>query len=948
MDTTIPEQLSANIGLLTAEEKDLIKVLLHQNQHHLFASWDAPGTNDDKKHTLLKQLVELDQNCGIGGISDYLARARKLLAASKAGENPFDGWTPSVPSGVTVTPFTKAYERYENLGIPHLGKVGFVLVAGGLGERLGYHGIKVELPVETVTKRSYLQHYCQQILAIQHRYAQAGFKLPLAIMVSDDTKNKTEELLERNNYFELDKSQVTLVKQGKVPALISNDAEIALAAPYEVDSKPHGHGDVHALLHSSGTAKKWLENGIEYIVFFQDTNGLSFFSLPATLGVSVDLNLDVNSLAVPRIAKQAIGAIAKLTHTDGREMTVNVEYNQLDPLLRATISAEGDVNDKQTGFSPFPGNINQLLFKLQPYVTVLEETHGQMPEFVNPKYKDASKTYFKKPTRLECMMQDYPKLLLSLSKKYSGGGVGFTNAPAWFCYSPCKNNPTDAAASIANGIPAASPFTAESDQFHVFNHILHILGADVKENPPQTILGITANCLAPRVVFLPSFAMFPHEFVKKFIHPENVFIGKDATVIIDGDVTIDTLRVEGSVHISAVEGTTILVNTKKRVINNAGHVIVLLEELEKSKAKSESALKDVSAGESTATATASVPAHVENPTGELPTTEVTSSTLESVPVPASEEPGKAEEEVTSASETVPVVEPPSEPEKTESTSTVTEETPATESKQEETTVPELAPETEAEATSASSAVEQPTETATPATEETEEKLSEEGAKVEESETQPVQSISETEEHGKGEPVQEKPEELGVSSTPASTESEPVVANKPETETVHTSTSEPKEEEELVTTEKEQTQTPLSVVAEQKEETEVEGPTALEVQATEEPATDSIENPLIAATQSPGVTPAVIIDSTSGETELEEGKDTVPITESDRIRGYLIVCNEMFHASTKDKRREASSNHHYIFDGANVIESEAYEEEPVSAKPTSSSSAFDWCSCFPKF
>lgn len=32
-------------------------------------------------------------------------------------------------------------------------------------------------------------------------------------------------------------------------------------------------------------------------------------------------------------------------------------------------------------------------------------------EFVNPKYKDSSKTEFKNPTRLECMMQDFPKLM---------------------------------------------------------------------------------------------------------------------------------------------------------------------------------------------------------------------------------------------------------------------------------------------------------------------------------------------------------------------------------------------------------------------------------------------------------------------------------------------------------------------------------------------------------
>ena len=40
-------------------------------------------------------------------------------------------------------------------------------------------------------------------------------------------------------------------------------------------------------------------------------------------------------------------------------MVINVEYNQLDPLLRATTFVEGDVND-DSGFSPFPGNLNQV------------------------------------------------------------------------------------------------------------------------------------------------------------------------------------------------------------------------------------------------------------------------------------------------------------------------------------------------------------------------------------------------------------------------------------------------------------------------------------------------------------------------------------------------------------------------------------------------------------
>ena len=71
--------------------------------------------------------------------------------------------------------------------------------------------------------------------------------------------------------------------------------------------------------------------------------------------MSVKNDYDVNSLAVPRMAKEAIGALALLRNAGtGHRMTINVEYNQLDPLLRATTSPEGDVNDA-TGMSPFPG-----------------------------------------------------------------------------------------------------------------------------------------------------------------------------------------------------------------------------------------------------------------------------------------------------------------------------------------------------------------------------------------------------------------------------------------------------------------------------------------------------------------------------------------------------------------------------------------------------------------
>ena len=59
----------------------------------------------------------------------------------------------------------------------------------------------------------------------------------------------------------------------------------------------------------------------------------------------------------------------------------------------------------------FAGNINQLVLRLEPYVQQLRARRGLISEFVNPKYKDDSRTAFKSATRLECMMQVGPLVM---------------------------------------------------------------------------------------------------------------------------------------------------------------------------------------------------------------------------------------------------------------------------------------------------------------------------------------------------------------------------------------------------------------------------------------------------------------------------------------------------------------------------------------------------------
>eukprot|EP00804_Cyclotella_cryptica_P021876 CCRYP_000840-RA/>CCRYP_000840-RA protein AED:0.23 eAED:0.23 QI:1638/1/1/1/1/1/3/361/525 len=391
-------------------------------------------------------------------------------------------------------------------------------------------------------------------------------------MTSGDTNDKTVDLLSKNNYFGMSKHQITIVQQGKgVPALFDNDAHIALDPDdvYDIQMKPHGHGDIHALFHSHGVAKSWLASGTKWTVFFQDTNGLAFHTLALSLGVSSKLGLIMNSITCPRKAKQAIGAITKLTKGD-RQRTINVEYNQLDPLLRAS-GSDGDVND-ETGFSPFPGNINQLLFRMDAYVEVLERTKGVMPEFVNPKYRDADKMVFKKPTRLECMMQDFPVVLEGSEAEK----VGFTSLASEMCFSPVKNATSDGVALQSSGTHPGVAATGEADQSGATRRLLRSIGCDIAEGEKVKFSGIEVVS-GPDCVFKPSFAACSIEYKKKFPNPSAIKVsGRSSLVLIGEGLIVESLDLDGALIIECEEGATGVIRNLS--VQNKGWIKVSDEE----------------------------------------------------------------------------------------------------------------------------------------------------------------------------------------------------------------------------------------------------------------------------------------------------------------------------------------------------------------------------------
>lgn len=208
------------------------------------------------------------------------------------------------------------FSEAEEAGLTAIGDTVFVLVAGGLGERLGYSGIKLGLETNLLTNKCYLEVYAKYIQAMQRmahvRTGNDDVRIPLVIMTSDDTDPLTRKLLADNDNFGFDDGQVVIVKQDKVAALKDGNAGLSMKGRWTVETKPHGHGDVHHLLYREGLVDKWHAEGRRHVVFLQDTNALVINSVLPTLGVSVAKGFHMNSICIPRLAGEAAGAIARL------------------------------------------------------------------------------------------------------------------------------------------------------------------------------------------------------------------------------------------------------------------------------------------------------------------------------------------------------------------------------------------------------------------------------------------------------------------------------------------------------------------------------------------------------------------------------------------------------------------------------------------------------------
>lgn len=594
--------------------------LIELGQSHLFE-----GKSDADTEHLLKEINSLTYG---GGIERYILQGRKLLGSStpsadtnaaEADENeiaqvslPDSALIVNVPSLSDVSnpelleAVAKGHEAMQDNV--------FVMVAGGLGERLGYSSIKLGLPVETATNTTYLELYLRWAARAGRNpnwsaANPSGPKQnPFLIMTSDDTHQLTIDLLERRQYFGYDPSSVVLMKQDTVPCLIDNTARIALSKDGKsLIRKPHGHGDVHQLIYgiTSNGGKNLLidelaagpggERPYRSITFMQDTNAAATSTAPISVYHLHKNNWVMNFTSVPRMPGEAIGIYCAQTLKNGKQRCGNVEYNLFSPLYTKSSGNATEPLVAEGKYSVFPGSINTLVMNFPAYVAALHKDHGHVPEFINPKYTDSTKTSFKSPARIESLMQDiafcfdFPKQLI--------GCCTFGRDT----FEPVKNALADGVAgAVDKGIAAACAATGEEMWLRLNRDRVAATGVDVRVvNAPKTAVVSPADkekridvTLFPIVTYDSKFINYDIvQAIARFPDPSKVTISPRSTLIVKGDVIIKSLNLDGALIIDASQapaGTSVVVQDLS--VSNEGWEAIPIHELDE---KASEALTEV-------------------------------------------------------------------------------------------------------------------------------------------------------------------------------------------------------------------------------------------------------------------------------------------------------------------------------------------------------------------
>ncbi len=245
------------------------KVLKEHNQEQVLRFYEE--LSDEQKEVLIKQVEAVDWS-----VVEHLEADGAL-----SGE----GQTIEPIEAVSVADIEENGEKFKEAGLKAIraGEVAAVLLAGGMGTRLGFDGPKGSYNVG-ITRELYIFECL--INNLKKVTDEAGCYVPFCIMTSEKNDAATRAFFENHAYFGYPKEMISFFIQDMAPA-VSFDGKLLLEEKGRLATSPNGNGGWYSSLHTAGLAKSLKEKGVKWINIFGVDNVLQQIADPVFIGATI-------------------------------------------------------------------------------------------------------------------------------------------------------------------------------------------------------------------------------------------------------------------------------------------------------------------------------------------------------------------------------------------------------------------------------------------------------------------------------------------------------------------------------------------------------------------------------------------------------------------------------------------------------------------------------------
>ncbi len=260
---------------------------------------------------------------------------------------------------MTIPEIDMGRERFERIGMEAIkaGKLGAVLLAGGMGTRLGSDAPKGMYDIG-ISKPVYIfQRLIENLMKVVEK---AGNYIQLFVMTSEKNHDATVGFFKEHDYFGYDKDYIAFFKQDMAPAA-DFDGKVYMEAKDSIATSPNGNGGWFLSMKKSGLLELVEKRGIEWLNVFAVDNVLQSIADPVFAGAVLEGGYSVGSKVIRKVNPQE--KVGVMCTEDGRPSIV--EYIELteDMLTQRDENGEYAYNF---------GVILNYLFKVDKLVNLLE------------------------------------------------------------------------------------------------------------------------------------------------------------------------------------------------------------------------------------------------------------------------------------------------------------------------------------------------------------------------------------------------------------------------------------------------------------------------------------------------------------------------------------------------------------------------------------------------